>query len=85
VADSDREGANRVALGLLAAGKVEGRVLNHLIEQGRQAGFRDLTFQLFDDFRVRAEQIVMSRSLDVTVYCLICPSHRSISSDISVP
>ena len=52
MADSDRDGANWVALGLLAAGKVEGRVPNHLIEQGRQAGFGDLTFQLFDDFRV---------------------------------
>ena len=40
--DSDRDCANRLALGLFAACQVEGRVLNHLSEQGRQAGFRDL-------------------------------------------
>ncbi len=44
--DSDRDGANRVALRLFAACKVERRVLNHLIEQGREVGFRDLPLDL---------------------------------------
>ena len=55
MADSDGDGANRVAQGLFATCKVESRILNDLIEKGRQAGFRDLPFQLLDDFWARAE------------------------------
>ena len=34
---------------------IESRILNDLIEKGRQAGLRDLSFQLLDDFWARAE------------------------------
>lgn len=77
VADSDRDGANRVALGLLAACKVEGRVLNHLIEMGRQAGFSDLTLDLADHHWQGAEPLqyipALKRGLLIYMFQFMVP------------
>lgn len=75
MADSDRNGANRVALWLLAACQIEGRVLNHLSEQGRQADFHDLSLDLANHNRRGTEQIQ-------TIPALRGASYFRIFSDI---